>query len=116
DLHQIEERMERNRREFLNQIGSTPCCALRIMESIATDRVRHLHLAMLSRGLSTDYDRWVQATMDQRMEQVGFQRLASHHPLYLRKTYPGVDLSDLFSVIHIDQSDIHTLIAKLHQK
>ncbi|NTW03153.1 MAG: hypothetical protein HGA19_18050, partial [Oscillochloris sp.] len=100
DLLRLEQRIEHNRREFFNQVQSAPCCALSLMEAIAADRARHLHLTLLARGLSTDYDCWAQATMDQRMHQVGFSRISSHQPLYVRPTVPGLDLSDLFSVIH----------------
>ncbi len=113
EIFKIAQRIERSRRDFAAQAERAPYCALSQSESIARDRMHHLHLAMLARGLSTDYDRWAEGSMDQRMEQVGFRRLPSRLPLYLRQNSLHLDISDLFSIIHVDAADVKTLIAGL---
>lgn len=113
ELDRVHRRLDRSHYEFAEFAGTAPCYALGLSASIARDRMRFLHLAMLKHGLNSDFDRWTRATMDQRMQLVGFQRLQARRPLYLRQRPVRIDLSDLFSIIHVDADDIEVLIAGL---
>lgn len=115
ELDWVHQRIERHRRDFAGLADSAPCLALSYMERIAYDRARELHLTLLARGLSNDYDRWAQAPMDQRMCEIGFKRVSRRQPLYVRHTFSGLDLSDLFSTVHIEPYDLDALIAGIRQ-
>lgn len=115
ELQGIEQRIERHHQDFAELVDQSPCLALSYMERIAFERARELHLTLLARGLSTDYDRWARAPMDERMCQVGFRRVSRREPLYLRRTFSGIDLSDIFSTVQIDTYDLDGLIASLRQ-
>lgn len=65
ELHTIEQRLAGYCRDFVELVNQSPCLALSYIERIAHDRARILHLALLSRGLSTDYERWAKASMDE---------------------------------------------------
>lgn len=115
ELAWVHQRLERNQHEFAELIDTAPCWALSLLEQIGADRARTLHLTLLSRGLSTDYDQWAQAPMDQRMCEVGFRRVSRRQPLYVRRTFSGLDLSDLFSTVHVEPYDLDALIAGIRQ-
>lgn len=115
ELHAIEQRLASYCRDFAELVNQSPCLALSYMERIAHDRARVLHLTLLEHGLGADYERWAKASMDERMEQIGFCRFSRRRPLYMRRAGSAWEVSDLFATIQLDVTDLHGLIARLHQ-
>lgn len=115
ELHAIEQRLAGYCRDFAELVNQSPCLALSYIERIAHDRARILHLALLSRGLSTDYERWAKASMDERMRQIGFDRFSRRKLLYVRRAGSGWELSDIFATIQLDVADLNNLMMRLHQ-
>jgi hypothetical protein len=115
ELRWIEQRLAQRQGDFTELVASAPCVAMSLMERIAADRARHLHLTLLERGLSSDYDTWARQTMDQRMCEVGWCQVSRRRPLYLRRGFCGLDLSDLFSTVHVEPYDLDALIAGIRQ-
>ncbi|MGQ9928180.1 MAG: hypothetical protein ACUVS4_15065 [Chloroflexaceae bacterium] len=115
ELHEIKQRLARYHQDFAELVNCSPCLALSYLEWIAFQRARELHLTMLACGLSTDYDRWTQAPMDERMCQIGFRRISRRRSLYVRQTLSGFDLSDIFSTVHVELYDLDGLMASIRQ-
>lgn len=116
ELHEIEQRLARHHQDFAELVNRSPCLALSYLERIAFERAREFHLTMLAHGLSTDYDRWARAPMDERMCQIGFRRVSRRQPLYVRRTFSGLDLSNIFSTIHIESYDLDGLYLACFQE
>ncbi|WP_322489613.1 hypothetical protein [Chloroflexus sp.] len=115
EFRRIERRLVRQYRDFAELIHQSPCLALSYMERIAHDRARVLHLTLLMHGLGADYEQWAKASMDERMEQIGFCRFSRWRPLYVRRAGSAWEVSDLFATIQVDVTDLNGLIARLHQ-
>jgi len=117
-LHQLGQRIAANIDEFEALQSPYPVLSLGQIDRVATDRGRQLHLELLLPALCGDWDTWTAQTLDERMRGARFQRVAPHHPLYLRqqsRTTGGVELCDRFSTIHIELAAVAPLIAALQR-
>jgi hypothetical protein len=116
EIYCAENRILQQQIESTRLVHTCPANAMRIMEQIAADRARCLHLSLLMRGLSTDYDDWSLQSVDQRMEREGFQRIGLKQQLYLRRRTTGIDLSDLVDVMHLEPETVEQLVRVLHRR
>ncbi|MCS6888828.1 hypothetical protein [Chloroflexus sp.] len=115
ELRGLEQRLARYYCDFAELVNQSPCLALSYLERIAHDRARLLHLTLLAHGLGTDYERWVQASMDERMCQMGFCRISRRRLLYVRRAATGLELSDIFATIQLDVSDLNGIMTSIRQ-
>ncbi|NCC36074.1 MAG: hypothetical protein EOM24_29275, partial [Chloroflexia bacterium] len=106
EIDWIEQRLNAQHQQFADLIRTSPCLALSMLETIAADRARKLHLTLLARGLGVDYDAWATTSMDQRMCDIGFRPVSRYQPLYLRRTALGIEISDLFATVQITPADV----------
>ena len=119
EVHWLEDCIKRNMRDFEALLNQCPISAMGLMDKIAADRTKVFRLSMLMHALSSDWETWEGQTIDERMCVEQFQRVSPHQSLYVRhqrKPDPGVELCDLFDIIHIKPQAIEDLIGALRRR